>query len=117
MKLHVELFGQDFAVELSVSLKVVEVSDQIGKNEHEETFKAEEMETAYNPFILLVSFDGQETGTRELATRKTNLSWAGKALYGTNDSQEQQEKRSQRKQIFTSIGTQNRPGLFMNPKT
>ena len=47
MKLHVELFGQDFAVELSVSLKVVEVSDQIGKNEHEETFKAEEMETAY----------------------------------------------------------------------
>ena len=42
MKLHVELFGQDFAIELSVSLKVVEVSDQIGKNEHEETFKAEE---------------------------------------------------------------------------
>ena len=75
------------------------------------------METAYNPFTLLVSFDGQETGTRELANRKTNLSWAGKALYGTNDSQEQQEKRSQRKQIFTSIGTQNRPGLFMNPKT
>ena len=42
MKLHVELFGRDFALELSVSLKVVEVSDQIGKNEHEETFKAEE---------------------------------------------------------------------------
>ena len=42
MKLHVELFGQDFAIEFSVSLKVVEVSDQIGKDEHEETFKAEE---------------------------------------------------------------------------
>ena len=43
MKLHVELFGQDFAIELSVSLKVVEVSaDQIGKDEHEEAFKAEE---------------------------------------------------------------------------
>ena len=42
MKLHVELFGQDFAIELSVSLKVVEVSDQIGKDEHKEAFKSEE---------------------------------------------------------------------------
>ena len=42
MKLHAELFGQDFTIELSVSLKVVEVSDQIGKDEHKETFKAEE---------------------------------------------------------------------------
>ena len=47
MKLHVELFGQDFAIELSVSLKVVVVSDQIGKDEHKETFKAEESNGNY----------------------------------------------------------------------
>ena len=42
MKLHAELFGQDFAIELSVSLKVVVVSDQVGKEKDKETLKAEE---------------------------------------------------------------------------
>ena len=44
MKLHVELFGQDFAIELSVSLKVVVVSDQIGMEEDTEAFYQEENE-------------------------------------------------------------------------
>ena len=72
-------------------------------------------DTAYMPFILLVSFDGIDTGTRDEARAKTNLSWDGKDLKALQ--QQLQLKRSQQKPIFTSIGTQNRPGLFMNPKT
>ena len=44
------------------------------------------MDTVYKPFMLLVSFDGIEIGTRDETKMKTTLSWAGrdlKALKGT----------------------------------
>ena len=72
-------------------------------------------DTAYMPFILFVSFDGIETGTRDEIRAKTNLSWGCRDLKALQ--QQLQLKKSQRRHIFTSMGTQKRPGLFMNPKT